>query len=148
MFYYNKDEAVESSSIDHVYYNSNTYELVVKFTNGNSAGYRKVGNQTYDKFINAQSVGQYYNWSIKGVHSGFKVDGVAPLAPVKEQVSEPAVAERPNAAKFRVVAEITGGATLDVYATDVLDALKVAEEQINRAFNGDVKVIFKGVNLV
>jgi hypothetical protein len=147
MFYYDLHQKVDSSSIDEIFYNSERYEMVVKFVNGNYAGYKGVGKSVYDKFVNASSVGQHYNWFVKTYFSGFRVDGVAPKAPA-EQVSEPAVAPKENGAKFMVVAEITGGATLDVYATDLTDALRVAEEQINKAFSGDVKVTFKGVNLV
>ena len=148
MFYYDKDKAVDSSSIDHVYYNSNTYELVVKFRNGNSAGYRKVGNDTYDKFINAESVGQYYNWTIKGIHPGFRVDAVSALAKPEVAVVERdrGVVDKP---KFKVTAEVTGGVTLEVHADDFVGALAAAQSQIEKAFGAsDVTVNFKGVNVV
>ena len=143
-FYYDQSFKADSTSIDEVFYNGNTKELVVKFLNGNLAGYWGVQVGIFNQFRSASSTGQFYNTNVRGWFKGFKVDGVSAKAKPEWRAPEPAV-QKP---KFKVTAEVTGSVTLDVHADDIADALAKAEEQINKAFGGSVTVNFKGVNLV
>jgi hypothetical protein len=135
---YDQSFEADSTSIDRVYYDSKNKILGIVFVNGNTAGYTGITPTTYEGFKNSSSAGRYYNSLIRGIYGGVRIDGVEP--------NQPVVTVAKN--KFKVVAEVTGGVTLEVPATDLADALRVAEEQINKAFGGEVKISFKGVNVV
>lgn len=140
---YDKYFEADSTSIDTVYYDTPTSTLVVKFNNGSYAGYARVPVIVYNSLATASSVGQSYNSLVRGMYSGVKVDGLTERQ--QQQYQDSRVTDKP---KFKVVAEITGDVTLEVNASDLADALVKAKEQIEKAFAGEVKVNFKGVNVV
>lgn len=141
---YDQSFEADSTSIDRVYYDSKNKILGIVFVNGNTAGYTGVPPTTYEAFKKSTSAGGYYNGLIRGIYGGVKIDGLTMAQPPVTAQNRENVPRK----KFKIVAEITGGVTLEVPADDLADALKVAEEQINKAFGGDVKISFKGVNEV
>jgi len=56
-----------SSMIDKVGYKDG--DLVVVFNNGKKVNYYNVPESVYNNFINAESLGRYYNVHIKGKYS-------------------------------------------------------------------------------
>lgn len=56
---------VESSNINMVRYNHKTKGLEIWFHNGSIYGYTPVTNEGYQDFINAESLGKYFNNHIR-----------------------------------------------------------------------------------
>jgi len=61
--------AVDSSMIEAIGYDSNSYILVVDFTKGGSYSYLGVPKAVYDGLLSAESVGKAFHATVK--HSGF-----------------------------------------------------------------------------
>jgi hypothetical protein len=139
-FVYDYSFEPDSSTIKKVYYDYQNKTLAVEFKHGGFAGYVNVNPGAYNGICNATSAGKFYNSYIRGIYQGARVDDV--------EKRNYETTENTAETKFKIVAEVTGGVTIEVRADDIAGALKVAEEQINKAFEGDVKISFKGVNAV
>ncbi len=68
-----KMKAVESSNILEIGYDEPAEVLYVTFRNGMTYAYDMVPYIVYEELINAESIGQYLNNSIKGVYEYNKV---------------------------------------------------------------------------
>jgi len=149
-FYYDYSFRPDSSTIKEVFYDHLNKTLAIEFNHGGFAGYTNVTIGIYNGLAGAESAGKYYNRYVRGAYTGARVDSVEKKQ--KDYVPLPTAENRdrgvPDLPNFKIVAEVTGGVTIEVRAADIADALRVAEEQINKAFEGDVTVNFKGVNVV
>jgi len=56
---------VESSLIDAIGYDTETQELTVKFKRGGVFAYEEVPKDTFQAFLNAESIGRYFLAHIK-----------------------------------------------------------------------------------
>ena len=140
-FYYDYSFRPDSSTIQEVYYDHKNKTLAIEFKHGGYAGYTNVTVGAYNGLAAAASAGKFYNSYIRGTYAGARVDSVEKRQSVANTSDD-------TKTSFKIVAEVTGGVTIEVRAEDIADALSVAEEQINKAFEGDVKISFKGVNVV
>lgn len=68
-------KAVNSSTIDTVYYDDQTQSLFVEFHSGNRAGYRDVPRIIFDTFAMVDSAGKYYNQFVRGDYKGLDASG-------------------------------------------------------------------------
>lgn len=57
---------VASSLIAAIEYNPETGEMILHWNKGGQQAYHNVPQQVHDDFINAESVGKFYNQHIKG----------------------------------------------------------------------------------
>lgn len=62
-------DPVTSSSLNSVGYDPKRQILEVEFVDGDVYQYFDVPRQTYEAFMQAESMGQFMNWRIKGYHS-------------------------------------------------------------------------------
>jgi hypothetical protein len=60
---------VASSMIAAIEYNSETFELIVHWVRGGQQSYYNVPQSVHDSFIAADSVGKFYNQTIKGKYA-------------------------------------------------------------------------------
>lgn len=65
--------AVESSVIKSVGYNPATHVLEIEFQSGRVYQYEGVAKWVYEEFREAHSLGQYFNWHIKGSYTTHEV---------------------------------------------------------------------------
>ena len=63
---------VVSSAIEHVAYDTDTRILRITFTNGGTYDYPDVPEEEYHRLVTAQSVGVYYNKSIRPLYRNKK----------------------------------------------------------------------------
>lgn len=116
-FYYTDFFYPSSVVIDYVHYNSDTKEARISFHNGDAWTYTNVDNSIYTDWSNSTSAGRYYNVYVKGGDSYPSQPGTFAQQKVPVQVGK----------TFSVTVSLSGTATLQVEATDVLHA--VAEAQ-------------------
>lgn len=57
---------VASSLIASVEWNEETHQMIVHWCKGGQQAYENVPKEVYEEFVNAESVGKYYNQKIKG----------------------------------------------------------------------------------
>jgi len=57
---------VASSLIAAIEYNPETQQMILHWNKGGQQAYENVSQETHDAFINAESVGKFYNAHIKG----------------------------------------------------------------------------------
>lgn len=67
-------QSVASSNLSAVGYSEPTQELDIEFHNGSIWRYYDVPAETHQEFVNAGSIGQFYNRKIKGSFSGKPLD--------------------------------------------------------------------------
>lgn len=99
---------IDSSVIDRAAHNAHTDEMLVQFKNGNQRLYEDVGFITFRNFIEADSVGQYYNSVFKGTgfySSAANFDGYQrvedePLTDWERELLEPTDVESDIAADY------------------------------------------------
>lgn len=73
-FTYTHSIATQSSTMQAVYWNGNTNELVVHFWAGSVMKYSSFYSDDFRAFSNAMSKGRFYNSYIKGAFHGSKMD--------------------------------------------------------------------------
>ena len=66
-----------SSVIDTLYYDRDTNTLYVDFASGSVRGYEGVSLETYQDFVDAYSLGSFWNREIKGNYKSFEVSELA-----------------------------------------------------------------------
>lgn len=69
-----KNEEVDSSAIDAVWYDLVNQELYVEFPNGAIAGYKGVPSLVVKEMLTANSIGSYFARSIKPYYKGVSSD--------------------------------------------------------------------------
>lgn len=57
---------VASSLIAAIEYNPETQQMILYWNKGGQQAYENVPKEVYEEFVNAESVGKYYNQKIKG----------------------------------------------------------------------------------
>lgn len=128
--YYDFNTTPNSTALNDIWYDGINRELYVEFPNGTIAGYANVPVETYDSLINADSVGRYFAWSIKGYYTGISGDVQFIKRPVAEKVYVAPIPV-PGSARFEVVIQINGDLKLQVTAADFGDA----SDQVTRLLN-------------
>jgi len=68
-------DPVTSSSLNSVGYDPKRQLLEVEFVDGDVYQYFDVPRQTYEEFMQAESMGQFMNWYIKDRFKYVKLDG-------------------------------------------------------------------------
>lgn len=138
--YYNNHEAVDSTAISDIYFDSFAEEMYVQFHNGTIAGYGDVDYNTYEEFIEANSIGRHYAGYIKGVYPGINGD-VDLRERLMFSVGRPGIdydpiepeETSPTPKSFKVMVEITGELTFTVEADGFSHAESRVRDLINKS---------------
>lgn len=69
-------DPVTSSSLNSVGYDPKRQILEVEFVDGDVYQYFDVPRQTYEEFLQAESMGQFMNWRIKEQHRYRKISTI------------------------------------------------------------------------
>jgi hypothetical protein len=59
---------VDSGAISQVEYHNKKKTLEVLFRDGSSAVYKDIDRKVYEEMMDAESVGKYFNYNIRGVY--------------------------------------------------------------------------------
>lgn len=118
----------DSSVIESIYYNRETWELFVVFHNGSARRYESVPAAVFTAFKGASSVGAYYNANIKNRYYGTAV-AAWDLTEVEQKVEEPAFTLVPDEFKGsqKFVAVVQSEVT--IHADSLIEAVQKAADE-------------------
>ncbi len=133
MMNYTYMEQVDSSSINCIYYDHPTLTLFVEFHNNSVAGYGEVDAATVFNLANAQSVGKFYNQSIRGKYKDVNASG--------EFVKRPALSVVPSASSRPVNTSVERAYTVRGYVLVEKTYIAASLDAAVQLFNSNYKEV-------
>lgn len=156
-FFYNHHVKFHGSSVlDEAFYSDEKHRLYIRFLNGSIAGYQEVTPNIFQSLTNADSPGQYYNYSIKNFYRGTHNDVVfvpktpEQQSPVVTNVTGAADAPTGNTSKPDYVVKVAVNGTLEftVPAVNARAAIQNVEQILLNSGAVDGSFEIEGVNKV